>query len=118
LDKRDLVIIGIFAVFSIFFLKFDLNIRILLFYKQETLTRVKISPTTTIPWRIRFLRQMKISKIFLRLTDKRQKGKICYSSFSLIHWALSACSFRLGPNNALETSLDNLSSGHARLSRD
>ncbi|MFS8562895.1 MAG: hypothetical protein LVR00_08185 [Rhabdochlamydiaceae bacterium] len=59
---------------------------------------------------IRFLRQMKVSKIFARLTDKRQKGKICYSSSSLMHWALSACAFRLGSKNALQTSLDHLSS--------
>ncbi len=59
---------------------------------------------------IRFLRQMKVSKIFGGLTDKRQKGKICYSSSSLMRWALSACAFRLGSKNSLQTTLSHLSS--------
>ena len=59
---------------------------------------------------IRFLRQMKVSKIFGGLTDKRQKGKICYSASSLMRWALSACAFRLGSKNSLQTTLSHLSS--------
>ncbi len=57
---------------------------------------------------IRFIREMRLPKIFSALPDKRQAGKVHYSLFSLLLWAFSACVFRLGSKNALQTSLEKL----------
>lgn len=63
---------------------------------------------------IRFLQEIKITKMFSSLSDNRQQGKVCYSSPSLLRWALSTCVFRLGSKNALQTSIEHLSSEQSR----
>jgi uncharacterized Zn-finger protein len=59
---------------------------------------------------IRFIREMRLPKIFSGLPDKRQPGKILYPLSSLVLWAFSACAFRCGSKNALQTSLEGLNS--------
>jgi len=63
---------------------------------------------------IRFIHQMHVPKIFSTLSDKRQLGKTHYKITSLVLWALSACSCRLGSKNALQASLENLNSDQRR----
>jgi hypothetical protein len=59
---------------------------------------------------VRFVREMKIDKMFAALPDKRQPGKVRYKLSSLLLWALFACSFRLGSKNAFQTTLKGLNS--------
>jgi len=64
-------------------------------------------PVDAAAW-MRFLRDMKIAKMFSALPDKRQQGKTDYALASLMMWAFSACAFRQKSKNALHTSLENL----------
>lgn len=59
---------------------------------------------------VRFIREMKIPKLFSTLSDTRQVTKTRYSLSSLLLWGLSACAFRLGSKNALQTTLEKLPS--------
>ena len=68
---------------------------------------IQDEPVDVAAW-IRFLREMKISKMFSTLPDKRQSGKIDYKLSSLVMWAFSACAFRLESKNALHSSLEKL----------
>jgi len=55
---------------------------------------------------IRFLRQMRLPQMFANLTDRRDASKTTYSNVSLALWAFSACAFRQGSKNALNTTLN------------
>ncbi len=57
---------------------------------------------------IRFLRHLRLPQLFANLSDHRQQSKINYSNASLALWAFSACAFRQGSKNALNTTIDNL----------
>ena len=70
-------------------------------------TATQDDPIDVAAW-IRFVREMKIPKMFSTLTDKRQPGKSLYSISSLVMWAFSACAFRTKSKNALQTSLEEL----------
>ena len=63
---------------------------------------------------MRFVREMKLDKIFSALPDKRQPGKVRYELSSLIFWALFACLFRLGSKNAFQTTLEGLNATDRR----
>jgi len=58
---------------------------------------------------MRFLQELKLSKMFAEIPDPRQQSKVTYPLSSLIHWALAACAFRQGSKNAMQTTLDGLS---------
>ena len=59
---------------------------------------------------IRFVKELGIAKLFAKLPDGRQLSKTKYPFSSLALWAFSAHAFRLGSKNALQTSLEDLSS--------
>jgi hypothetical protein len=57
---------------------------------------------------IRFVREMRLDKMFSSLSDERQLGKVQYKLSSLIFWAFFACSFRIESKNAFQTTLEGL----------
>jgi len=59
---------------------------------------------------LRFIKHIKLPKLFANLSDKRQKGKIDYSISSLALWAFSVCIFRQNSKNAFHCLLQNLES--------
>lgn len=70
-------------------------------------TSIEDSSIDVAAW-IRFLREMRISKMFSELPDQRQPGKTLYKLSSLVLWAFSACAFRTESKNALQASLEKL----------
>jgi hypothetical protein len=63
---------------------------------------------------LRFIKHIKLPKLFAKLPDKRQKGKIDYSISSLALWAFSTCIFRQNSKNTFHTTLQNLGSDESK----
>jgi len=59
---------------------------------------------------LRFLKEQKIRELFEEIPDPRQQSKVQYPLASLVMWALSVPAFRQVSKNALQTTLENLSS--------
>lgn len=58
---------------------------------------------------IRFIRELGLPKMFAEIPDPRQISKITYPLESLILWAFSTCAFRQSSKNAMQTTLEKLS---------
>lgn len=57
---------------------------------------------------IRFLKQIKLKKLLVRITDKRQQSKINYKNDVILQFALAVYFFRQGSCNALQTAFQKL----------
>lgn len=58
---------------------------------------------------LRFIRQLRLPKIFASLPDSRKSSHITYPLSTLVMWAFSVCAFRLSSKHAMQTSLHGLS---------
>lgn len=57
---------------------------------------------------IRFLKHIHLKEHLSKISDPRQSGKIKYSNFTLLLWALSVFIFRQESKNALHTTIESL----------
>lgn len=79
------------------------------FFSQDFDQKIKLSSNKEAAILLRFLKHLRISKLFSQLSDKRQQSKTNYSNTSLSLWAFFTLLFRQGSKNSFRTTLEGIS---------